>query len=284
MRIAGLCAVVLLVGCTNVSQMQRRYEAGDERQLARLMEIAARPDYPYATRRKAARALGEIGDPRAVPVLTSMLVYDFDQRVTLKQEALLALSRLGDRAAVPAIGRMLDLQLYAAGADLRLAALDALGQLGGAEAAGILVNALRYYDVMLLRQEQMAYRGVFSGEQMSPYGYGPMAPDSTGGRLPGSPRAGVFGEAEGMGGVSMFGTPLDFPLETRSTLDEERTAARTALVRVGPEAMPVIERFLLETETTQSLRRELGQVAVDISGTAAADSAAADSSAAGTVP
>ena len=95
---AGL--VLLVVGgCTSVSQMQERYEAGDDTQLAKIATIAARSDYPYATRRSAARVLGEIGDPRIVPVLVSILG-EFDQRTTLKEEALIALGRIGDPHAV----------------------------------------------------------------------------------------------------------------------------------------------------------------------------------------
>ena len=61
-RIALLALVMALTGCTNVNQMHKLYQEGDESQLERIMEIVSRPDYPYATRRKAARILGEIGD------------------------------------------------------------------------------------------------------------------------------------------------------------------------------------------------------------------------------
>jgi HEAT repeat protein len=101
---------MLLGSCTNVTQMQRKYEAGDESQLDKLLQIAGRPEYPYATRRKATKALGEIGAERAVPVLIGLL-YEYDQRSTLKQEALVALGRIGNREAVEPIGRMLDFQL-----------------------------------------------------------------------------------------------------------------------------------------------------------------------------
>jgi hypothetical protein len=273
MRIAGLCAATLLCGCTNVTQMQQRYQAGDHSQLPRLLEIASRPDYPYSTRRKAARSLGEIGDPQAVPVLTQLL-YDYDQRLTLRQEALGALGRIGDTSAVPAIGRMLDLQLNEASGELRLAAMQALGQLGGQEAAGILVNAVRYYDVLALRQEQATYRGIFSGQEMDPREYGPPGADSTGAQRPDAPRMGMFGDETETGAVNMFGLPMDNPLDDRDFAAEEQGLARAALVRIGPAALPVIERFLLETQTTPSLRRDLGGIAVEIRAATGPDSAA----------
>ncbi len=88
MRYVALLLVVLLLGgCTNVTQMQRKYEAGDLGQLDNLLEIVGRPDYPYGTRRKAAKILGEIGDPRALPVLIGVL-YDYDQRTREDMAAL----------------------------------------------------------------------------------------------------------------------------------------------------------------------------------------------------
>ena len=88
MRSAVLVLMILLMGgCTNVAQMQRKYLEGDESQLDKLMEIVSRPDYPYATRRKAAKALGEIGDRRAVPVLIATL-HGYEQRNTLRLEPL----------------------------------------------------------------------------------------------------------------------------------------------------------------------------------------------------
>ena len=83
----ALVLLALLAGCTNVNQMHKLYLEGDHAQLDRIMEIVSRADYPYATRRKAARILGEVGDVRAVPVLKAAL-QDFDQRTTLKQDAL----------------------------------------------------------------------------------------------------------------------------------------------------------------------------------------------------
>ena len=136
-------SLLVLGACTSVSQMQQRYEAGDHTQLKKIATIAARADYPYATRRNAARVLGEIGNPEVVPVLVSILG-EFDQRTTLKSEALTALGRIGDPRAVSGIGRLLDRSLSDTNEELRMAAMPVLGMLGGTEAATILVNALAY--------------------------------------------------------------------------------------------------------------------------------------------
>ena len=157
-RIALLAVVLAPLGCTNVNQMHKLYQEGDHSQLDRIMEIVSRQDYPYATRRKAARILGEIGDPRAVPVL-KMALQDYDQRTTLKQDALLALGTIGDQSAALDIGRLLNYSLNTADAELRMAAIEALGQMGGTKAAEILVNALDYYDMLTLRSEQRTPRG-----------------------------------------------------------------------------------------------------------------------------
>lgn len=287
MRYAAWCAAAFLVlSCTNVAQMQRQYEAGDHSQFEKLAQIAARPEYPYGTRRKAARALGEIGDPRAVPVLTNLL-FEPAQRMTLREEALLALGRVGDRRATESIGLMLDMQLQENDAQVRMTALETLGSLGGAEAAEILVNAMRYYDVMLWREQQRTNRGVFSGQEKEyPYGYGrtPHEQDTTSTGLPGGPRMGMYRPDETARPVSMFGTQMDMRYERMpNTYEEEYELARQALQQVGEPAVPVMDAFLRENETTQSLQRALAEVALairqetDPEGAAAVSPAGADS-------
>ena len=126
--VSVLLALCLLQACTNVASMQKKYEAGDESQYTRLIQVASRPDYPYATRKRAVRALAEIGDPRALPVFIGAL-NDYDQRSTLKFEALKGLQAIGDTAAVAAIGRLLDMSLREEGVEMRLAAIPVLGAL-----------------------------------------------------------------------------------------------------------------------------------------------------------
>ena len=154
------------LGCTNVNQMHKLYQEGDHGQLDRIMEIVSRQDYPYATRRKAARILGEIGDPRAVPVL-KMALQGYDQRTTLKQDALRALGTIGDQSATPAIGRLLDFSLNTADAELRMAAIEALGQMEGPRRLkfGQCPWLLRHTHPARLSSETR--RGVFTGEEQS---------------------------------------------------------------------------------------------------------------------
>ena len=273
-----LLAVLVLQSCTNVSNMQKKYKAGDLKQLDKLIEIVARPDYPYATRKRAAIALGEIGDPRAVPVLTSVL-FGYDQRTTLKQEAIKGLGRIGDTTAVGTIGRLMDYSLTETNAELRMAAIPVLGDLGGAKAAEILVNALRYYDILTLQKDQRTQRGIDSGEKMpDPYGRGRGRgrgrQDSLGGRFA-DPAVGLFPQQQMQGTGGFFGLDSSFPIqEAYNPTPEERTLTHAALVRTGPAALPVIEAHLAEHQTTPSLERELLAIVAEIhqSGENSADS------------
>ena len=263
-RIALLAVILAPLGCTNVNQMHKLYQEGDHSQLDRIIEIVSRQDYPYATRRKAARILGEIGDPRAVPVL-KMALQDYDQRTTLKQDALRALGTIGDQSAALDIGRLLNYSLNTADSELRMAAIEALGQMGGTKAAEILVNALDYYDMLTLRSEQRTPRGVFTGEEISPYGR--MHPDSTDGprRYP-SVGLDPFGEG-GQPRVSMFGTPIEPAQMEYDPTPEERTLTHQALTTVGADAVPVIENHLDSLRVSRpTLRKELLAIISEITG------------------
>ncbi len=277
--VALLAVVLIPLGCTNVNQMHQLYRAGDHSQLERIMEIVSRQDYPYATRRKAARILGEIGDPRAVPVL-KMALQDYDQRTTLKQDALRALGTIGEQSAALDIGRLLNYSLNTADSELRMAAIEALGQMGGAKAAEILVNALDYYDMLTLRSEQRTRRGVFTGEELSPYPYGLMQPDSTDGPRR-YPNVGLdpFG-AGGQPRVSMFGTPIEPTQMEYDPTPEEHTLTHQALTAVGAAAIPVIENHLDGLRVSRpTLRKELLTIISEITGVppvVEADSTAAD--------
>ena len=252
MRFLFLLAGLWLASCTNVAQMQQKYEAGDHRQLESLIEIVSRPDYPYATRKNAARALGRIGDLKAVPALVRVLG-EYDQRTTLKEETLRALGALGDQAAVEPIGQLLDRSLDQADAELRLAALPVLGQLGGTPAAAILLRALRYYDLLKLRNEYNQQPGVFSGkDQRLLYEADSLATGRRGG-----PAMGMFGEDQ-VPTTSMFGTDMNLgTLEMPDPTPEERTQARAALLQVGPAAAPAILECLATQQISPGLRQEL---------------------------
>ncbi len=251
--------LLCLAGCTNVAQMQQKYAAGDHKQLDNLVEIVSRPDYPYATRKNAARALGEIGSPKGVPALISVL-WEFDRRTTLKEEALKALGKIGDTTAVDPIGKLLDRSLDQSSAELRMAALPVLGSLGGDKAATILVHALRYYDLLKLRDEYQSQKGVFSGEEQ--FFLDPA--DSLGRGRRRGPAMGLFAD-EQMPTTSMFGTEMHLEdLELPDPTPEERALAHAALVRVGNPAVPVIAQYLATQELTASLRQELLAIAGEI--------------------
>ena len=254
LALGALMGVWALVGCSNVTQMHRQYLEGDDSQFYKLTEIVARGDYPYATRKNAARVLGELGESRALPALLAAL-NEYDQRTTLKEAALVALGQIGDPAAVEPIGRLLDRSLADPNAELRLAAIPVLGELGGEQAANILVNAIGYYDIVMLQQEQRVPRGVFTGEeQRFPFG-----PDSTGQRPPRGldPGGGFFGENR-TPQTSMFGTEMDFGgLERYNSIPDERALTRAALVEVGEVAVAPISNYLNSNRTTPTLRKEL---------------------------
>lgn len=261
--VAGLvilaAAAGLLAGCTNVAQMRQAYEAGDETQLAKLLEIAARPDYPYATRKEAVKALGDIGDSSAVPVLVTIL-RGFDRRTTLKEEALVALGKIGDPEAAGAIGHLLDRSLSDPNAELRMAALSVLGQLGGEKSADVLINALRYYDMLMVRAEQGRMRGVFSGDDAAIRAMR----DSVRGPRGERPMVGMF-PGESAATPSFFGPGMDFvPEKLDQTTPEEREMAHESLVRVGAEAIPAIRRFLSSREMTLTLKGELSDILEEI--------------------
>jgi len=264
----ALVLLALLAGCTNVNQMHKLYLEGDHAQLDRIMEIVSRADYPYATRRKAARILGEVGDVRAVPVLKAAL-QDFDQRTTLKQDALRALGAIGDQSATPDIGRLLDRSLNTADGELRMAAVEALGELGGPKAGEILVNALSYYDILTLRSEQRTLKGVFTGEEQT-YPYGPLGAlgDSTRGPRH-YPGVGLdpFGEG-GQPRISMFGTPIEPSQMRYDSTEDERDLTHAALVRVGEDAIPAIEHYMDRQRMTPTLRKELLAIIAEIRGVA----------------
>lgn len=253
--------------------MQRKYEAGDRSQFDKIAKIAGRQDYPYATRRSAAKALGEIADPRGVPVLVSILG-EFDQRTTLKQESLIALGRIGDPRAVTAIGRLLDRSLNDTNDELRLAAIPVLGQMGGEEAATILVNALTYYDLIMVSREGRRPRGVFTGDEQSIRDLQDSlrAPTRRQGDLTGYGSSGAFGNTSGL-----FGGSLPVPEERADTVPQEREMAHRSLVQVGEPAIPVIEEHMSLRETTISLRNELLEIIGEIRGPTGDEAAVPDS-------
>ena len=259
--VTAVLTFCLLLSCTNVSRMHKAYEAGDTKKLDKLIEIVSRPDYPYATRRKAAEALGEIGEPAAVPALIGVLA-EYDQRTTLKTSSMASLGKIGDRSAVKPIGKLLDRSLNDPNVEVRMAAIPVLGQLGGTQAAEILVNALVYYDLLMLREERRSPKGVFTGDETDLAALrdslrGPM-------ELFGDPSlgTGLFGDS--MPRITMFGTPMENPGRAEETTPRERALARESLVVVGEQALPVIQGHLDTKNSTASLEKELLAIVEEI--------------------
>ena len=265
--LSGAGVIMLLsatIGCSNVGSLQKKYEAGDERALQKLIEIVGRPDYPYGTRRNAARALGDIGNPAAVPALISAM-QTFERRTTLKEEAVIALGKIGDRSAVEPIGRLMDRSLGDEHAELRMAALPVISQLGGPKAAEYLVAALGYYDYLTLLEERKGVRGVFTGEDNPWYSgsdslrFPPQVFDDP------ALGSGLGGFGAGNSPVGMFGTDLGAMAQSRpNPTPEERRLAHDSLVAVGEDAIPVIESHLKSKPTSVTLKAELLAIVAEI--------------------
>ncbi len=259
-----LLLVTCVLSCTSVDKLRRDYEAGDPSKLDKLIEIAARGDYPYGTRKSAVVNLGEIGEPKAVPILIQIL-RQYERRTTLLEEAIVALGKIGDRRAVESIGHVLDRSaMDPAKSELRLKAWPVLGELGGDEAAGILINALAFFDKVTLLEDQRSGRGVFSGDEQGLRAWR----DSL--RVP----RGLQGAGGGAGGlfpqdnypsVSMFGTPMEeLDRQVVDSTPQERALARGSLIQVGDAAVPVIYEHLEKKETTVTLRAELASIVEEI--------------------
>lgn len=259
-----LLLTAFALSCTSVNKLQREYEAGDSSKLDKLIEIAGRGDYPYGTRKNAVVVLGEIGDPLAVPILIQIL-RQYERRSTLQEAAIVALGKIGDRRAVEAIAHVLDRSVMdPAKADLRLNAWSALGDLGGDEAAGILVNGLAFFDKLMLREEQRSARGVFSGDEQGLQAWRDSLRVPRGIQQSGGGGGGLFPQ-DNYPSVSMFGTPMDeLDRPAQDYTPQERNLAHGSLVQVGEEAISVIIKHVETKETTLTLRAELDSIVEEI--------------------
>ncbi|MEE2656966.1 MAG: HEAT repeat domain-containing protein [Candidatus Latescibacterota bacterium] len=254
-----IASFISSIGCSTVSQMQAAYEAGDETQLNKLMNIAVRPDYPYATRKQAVVALGEIAHLSSVPGLISLLS-EWDRRTTLKEEVICALGKIGDPAAVVPIGRLLDRSLDDPNGELRITAIPVIGDLGGTDAAEILVNALVYYDIRMTRKQMGTPRGVFSGEEQT---WSAREDSVRAGNLPPPPR-GLLREGVQGGTGGLFGNTPDLPMEAPDTAPKERALVHESLIKVGDMAIAAIETYIKSHNTTSTLRNELLKILGEI--------------------
>ena len=269
MRLNRVVPIALLLvsfglSCTSVDNLRRDYEAGDSSKLDKLIEIVGRSDYPYGTRKSAVIALGEIGEPRAVPILIQTL-RQYERRTTLQEAAIVALGKIGDRRAVEPIGHVLDRSaMDPAKAELRLAAWPVLGELGGDEAVGILVNALAFFDKVMLLEEQRSGRGVFSGDEQGLRAWRDSLRVPRGLQGGGGGRGGLFPE-NNYPSVSMFGTPMEeLDRQAVDSTPEERQLARGSLIQIGDDAVSLIYEHIEKKGTTVTLRAELTSIVEEI--------------------
>jgi HEAT repeat protein len=126
--------------------------ASSRTRLALTELIAALHDPSLAVREEAARALGEIGDPGAVESLLAVLR---DPATGLADEAAYALGRIGDRRANPGLVGLLREQTDVFTPKDRMAAIQALGELGGPDAAGALLALLEAQRIGEAGSEEM---------------------------------------------------------------------------------------------------------------------------------
>jgi len=114
---------------------------GDERAVPLLIDILA-SDYVHAVQ-EAAISLGYIGTPEAIEPLINVFRQDWDDEETITAwlEASGALAAIGEVALVPLIGALQDTN-----SAVRCGVIDALGQLGDTRAVDPLVSMLQDED------------------------------------------------------------------------------------------------------------------------------------------
>lgn len=126
----------------------------------------------YPLRRNSARALGKLGDRRAVPALVACLECD---DFYVREAAAQALGKLGDRASIPALMKLLDGGLTAAQpipGKVRLgqpydAILEALGELAATDAIDLVAPFLDHPFELI---QYSAARAMYQLTQDSLYG------------------------------------------------------------------------------------------------------------------
>jgi hypothetical protein len=102
-------------------------------------------DKEALVRAAAAEALGKVGDPSVIPSLVKALG---DERYMVRWDAVKALGNLKAESAIPNIERMAKADRHS---DVRQAAVNALGKIGGKEAIGPLI------DIVGDKDESIAY-------------------------------------------------------------------------------------------------------------------------------
>ena len=136
------------------------HDKGDESFVETL--IQALDDEESFIRHEVIRALGKIGDPRAVGALTDILCYHGDEDT--RWAAAVALEEIGDLAASEASVRALRDE----DADVRCQAAKALGELGDASAVPSLIKALTDPEPKVQRAAAHAIGKIGESETVKP--------------------------------------------------------------------------------------------------------------------
>ncbi|MFH1873900.1 MAG: HEAT repeat domain-containing protein [Pseudomonadota bacterium] len=123
-------------------------EAGNNSGLEILLDVVNNVDEIETIRECTLKALGELGDRRAVPILISILNDPSQIRFSIRAKAIIALGRLGDARAVPVLESLISDR------DYRHFAIRALGQIG--------TDQVYERTVSLLRQALAAETGANS--------------------------------------------------------------------------------------------------------------------------
>lgn len=261
-------------GCSSVGRMERDYRRGDAAQLERLTGIVGSDQYSYATRKKAAHTLGDIGDRRAVGTLIGVL-FDNDPRDGLEIQAASALGKIRDERAV---GPLLRCFVSSESSDLRKASVAAIGSIGGALAAESLVEALKYYTALQMQSRMDDRRRLYdTAGQPTQQGYG--VTDSL--LLQEATLIGSSGYRPQAGPMGLFGEVIETTgnkgEEEKKQLAEEVQVLNSAFLAVGKAAVPILTDHLGqsvirgEVDIGNRLREMLAQLAAEVPATVSPD-------------
>ncbi len=162
-RLGVLLAVLALAG--GPARRLAAQDTGPVLEVAQLLSLEDRREfdasllqrdarYPDSlVRRRAAMAMGRIGDRAAVPLLVPMLL-DQDSQVVI--EAVFSLGLLGDRGAVPELVAMVNRFPPSTQRDLEVEVVAALSRIGGPDAERSLLGILDRHPVTTAIEDDRA--------------------------------------------------------------------------------------------------------------------------------
>ncbi len=157
--------LLALVLAAFMARPLRAQDAGSVSDVAQLLALEDRREFDGAllqratqhpdslVRRRAAMAMGRIGDRAALALLVPMLA---DRDSLVRTEAVFALGELGDRGAVPDLTALTSRFPPSATTDLEVEVVTALAKLGGPEADRALGAILDRHGASMLPQDDRA--------------------------------------------------------------------------------------------------------------------------------